>query len=104
VAFKIPYVYDHITKSCRKQAEVIHNHLNPNMHATGQGEAMHRKYKRKYNLAEVKPAAVRVSAVSEWINKLRHNLLHKPALTEVIRIVYITNIHYSIVTKCVWCP
>jgi hypothetical protein len=46
VAFKIPYVYDHITKLCRTQAEVILNHLNPNVLGIGQGEAMHRKYKR----------------------------------------------------------
>jgi hypothetical protein len=25
VAFQIPYVYDCITKSCRQQAEIIHN-------------------------------------------------------------------------------
>jgi hypothetical protein len=30
VAFKIPYVYDFITKLCRQQAEVIQNHHNPN--------------------------------------------------------------------------
>jgi hypothetical protein len=41
---KITYVYDYITKLCRKQAEVIENHLNPNVRATGQGDAMHRKH------------------------------------------------------------
>jgi hypothetical protein len=46
VNFKIPYVYDYLAKLCRMQAEVILNHLNPNIHSTGQGEAMHRKYKR----------------------------------------------------------
>jgi hypothetical protein len=46
VAFKIPYVYDYITKLCRAQAEVILNHRNPILHGIGQGEAMHRKYKR----------------------------------------------------------
>jgi hypothetical protein len=44
--FKIPYVYDYITKLCGRQAEVILNHENPNVHAIGQGEARHRKYKR----------------------------------------------------------
>jgi hypothetical protein len=39
VAFKIPYVYDFITKLCRKQAEVIQNHVNPNVRNIGQGEA-----------------------------------------------------------------
>jgi hypothetical protein len=46
LAFKIPYVYDYITKLCRRQAEVILNHENPNVHAVGQGEARHRKHKR----------------------------------------------------------
>jgi hypothetical protein len=39
-------VYDDITKLCRNLMEVIQNHPNPNVHAIGQEEAMHRKYKR----------------------------------------------------------
>jgi hypothetical protein len=31
LAFKIPYVYDNISKLCRRQAEVILNHENPNV-------------------------------------------------------------------------
>jgi hypothetical protein len=31
LAFKIPYVYDYITKLCRRQAEVIINHENQNV-------------------------------------------------------------------------
>jgi hypothetical protein len=46
LAFKIPYVYDYITKLRRRQAEVILNHENPNVRAIGQGEARHRKHKR----------------------------------------------------------
>jgi hypothetical protein len=46
MAFKIPYVYDYITKLCRQQAEVIQNHDNKNIHNIGQGEARHRGYKR----------------------------------------------------------
>jgi hypothetical protein len=46
VDFKIPYVYDYTTTLCRTQAEVILNHLNPNVRGTGQGEGMYRKYKR----------------------------------------------------------
>jgi hypothetical protein len=46
LAFKIPYVYNYITKLCRRQAEVILNHENPNVRATGQGEPRQRKYKR----------------------------------------------------------
>jgi hypothetical protein len=45
LAFKIPYVYDYITKLCRRQAEVVLNHENPNVRAIGQGEARHRKHK-----------------------------------------------------------
>jgi hypothetical protein len=44
-AFKIPYVYDYIIKLCRRQAEVILNHENPNVRAIGQEEPRHRKYK-----------------------------------------------------------
>jgi hypothetical protein len=46
MTFKIPYVYDYITKLCRQQAEVIQNHDNENVRNIGQGEARHRKYKR----------------------------------------------------------
>jgi hypothetical protein len=46
LAFKIPYVYDYITKLCKRQAEIILNHENPNVRAIGQGEPRHRKYKR----------------------------------------------------------
>jgi hypothetical protein len=45
-AFKLPYVYDYVTKLCRNKAEVIENHENEYVRGTGQGEARHRKYKR----------------------------------------------------------
>jgi hypothetical protein len=45
VAFKVPYVYDYMTKLCRKQAEIILNHRNPIVRGIGQGEAMHRRLK-----------------------------------------------------------
>jgi hypothetical protein len=60
LAFKIPYVYDYITKLCRRQVEVILNYENPNVRAIGQGEASHRKHKR-LNLAAVKSTTVQVS-------------------------------------------
>jgi hypothetical protein len=44
LAFKILYVYDYRTKLCRRPAEVILNHENPNVRAIGQGEPRHRKY------------------------------------------------------------
>jgi hypothetical protein len=43
---KFRYVYDHITKLCRQQAEVIQIHDNENVRNMGQGEARHRKYTR----------------------------------------------------------
>jgi hypothetical protein len=45
LAFKIPYVYNYITKLCRRLAEVILNHENLNVRAIGQREPRHRKYK-----------------------------------------------------------
>jgi hypothetical protein len=42
--FNLPYVYDYITKLCRKQAEVIWTHENEHVRGIGQGEARHRKY------------------------------------------------------------
>jgi hypothetical protein len=46
LAFQIPYVYDYITKLCRRQFEVIQNHDNEDVRIIGQGEARHRKYKK----------------------------------------------------------
>jgi hypothetical protein len=43
---RIPYVYDFITKSCRKQAEFIRNHDNENVRSIGNGEAQHQKHER----------------------------------------------------------
>jgi hypothetical protein len=37
-AFRTHYMYSYIATLCRKQAEVIQNHLTPNVHAVGQGE------------------------------------------------------------------
>jgi hypothetical protein len=44
VAFQMSYVYDYITKLCRKQEEVIQNHGNENVHHIGQDKAQRRKY------------------------------------------------------------
>jgi hypothetical protein len=82
VAFKIPYVCDYITKLYRKQTEVILNHVNPNVHAIGQGEARHRKNKR-LKLVDVWPTSFQLINWSfKVVPKLRHNLLHKPALAD----------------------
>jgi hypothetical protein len=39
-------MYDYITKLCRTPAEVILNHIHPNVRGSGREEATHRKYKR----------------------------------------------------------
>jgi hypothetical protein len=46
MAFKLPYIYDYITKLSRQQAEVIQNHENANVRNIGPGDPRHRKYKR----------------------------------------------------------
>jgi hypothetical protein len=46
VASQIPYIYDYITKLCRREAEIIQSHENENVHNIGQGETPHTKYKR----------------------------------------------------------
>jgi hypothetical protein len=45
VAFHVPYVYDYITKLCRKQPEIIHDYENENLRHIGLGQTPHRKYK-----------------------------------------------------------
>jgi hypothetical protein len=46
MAFKLPYIYDYITKLCRQQGEVIQNHENAIIRNIGRGEPRHRLYKR----------------------------------------------------------
>jgi hypothetical protein len=46
MAFKLLYVYDYITKLCRKQAEVIQNHENANICNIEEDEPRHMKYNR----------------------------------------------------------
>jgi hypothetical protein len=55
VAFKIPYVYEYITKLCRRQVKVIQDHQSPNVLATGQGNT------KGLNLAAARPTTVQVS-------------------------------------------
>jgi hypothetical protein len=46
VVLKIPYPQNCIIKLCRKQAEVIQNHLNQKYMQLDKKESMHRKHKR----------------------------------------------------------
>jgi hypothetical protein len=41
MAFKLPYIYDYITKLFRQPAEVIQNHENANVPNIGQDEMRH---------------------------------------------------------------
>jgi hypothetical protein len=44
---------------------------------------------RGLDLAAVRPVTIQLTAVSEQLHKLRHKLLHKPALTENLCIFFI---------------
>jgi hypothetical protein len=41
MTFKIPYLYDFVTKLCRQQKTVILNHENINIGSIGQDEGRH---------------------------------------------------------------
>jgi hypothetical protein len=45
VALQVPYIYNYITKLCRRQAEINHNNENENVHNIGKDKTTHRKYK-----------------------------------------------------------
>jgi hypothetical protein len=45
-ALNILYIYDYMTKLCRRQTEIIQNYGNDNVRNTGQGELRQRKFKR----------------------------------------------------------
>jgi hypothetical protein len=60
LGFKLPFIYDYITKLCRQQVEVIQNHENANIRNIGQGEPNTGNI-RGLNLAAVKHATVQVT-------------------------------------------
>jgi hypothetical protein len=69
-----------------KQVEVIQNHENPNVHvrAIGQGEPRRRKYKRlKLGGGQAYERSSVYNCRFLGLNRLRHRLLHYPALTDV---------------------
>jgi hypothetical protein len=57
MAFKLPYIYDYITKLRRQQAEVIQNHEHANVRIIG---PRHRNT-RGLKLAEIKHTTVQVT-------------------------------------------
>jgi hypothetical protein len=61
-AFNLPYVYDYVTKLCKKQAEIIRNHENELVRGIDQGDARHRKY-RTLNLGGGKATTVEVTTL-----------------------------------------
>jgi hypothetical protein len=65
MAFKLPYIYNYITKLCRRHAEVIQIHENANACNIGQGESRHKECKKlklgggqAYDRSSDKPAVV----------------------------------------------
>jgi hypothetical protein len=60
VAFQILYIYDYVTKLCRKQAEVIQNHENVNVRYIGQAKPSTENIKG-LNLAVVICTIIQVS-------------------------------------------
>jgi hypothetical protein len=73
VALKILYVYDYITKLCRIHAELILNHVNPNVRGTGQGEDRHRKYRRlKLGFGQACPMTVQLTNCSFRVIKIEY--------------------------------
>jgi hypothetical protein len=99
VAFRIPFVYDYITKLCRMQVEVIPNHRNPIVCDTGQGESMCRKYKRlKLGSSQVYDCS------SDWLSfRVLKNLLQELALTEALFMYCLNVIKNCAVTKGAQC-
>jgi hypothetical protein len=45
-ALNIPYIYEYITKLCKKEEKIKQNHGNANVRNIGQDESRHRKFKR----------------------------------------------------------
>jgi hypothetical protein len=60
MAFKLPYIYDYITKLCRQQ-EVLQNHENADVRNIGQGEPPDTGNVRRLSLAAVKHTTVQVT-------------------------------------------
>jgi hypothetical protein len=60
MAFKLPYMYDYITKLCRQQAEVIQNHENAKF-ATLDKANCDTGNMRSLNLAAVSHSTVEVT-------------------------------------------
>jgi hypothetical protein len=82
-AFRIPYIYDYITKLCRQQAEDIRNRENANIRNIGQGESRHRKHKT----LKLGGGQAYDSSGDQTASKLGITYSSKPGLTEVLYIL-----------------
>jgi hypothetical protein len=82
-ALNLPYVYDYITKLCRKQTEVIRNHENGHFGGVEQGEARH------IHLEAVKLTTIQVTRLlsQHKICKIGMICSAKPVLTEELCVV-----------------
>jgi hypothetical protein len=80
VALTIPYVYDYITKLFRAQAEVILNHVNPNVRGIGQGEVRHGKPNTNFTFVVDRPTVY--SCINFVIGGVAKNFL--PLLLKVL--------------------
>jgi hypothetical protein len=78
-AFGIPYIYDYITKLCRKQAKIIQIHGNANVCNIGQGKANRNiKNLRGLSLVAVKRTTVQVIRLLLYyrLQMMEHDLLY----------------------------
>jgi hypothetical protein len=76
-AFNIPYIYDYITKLCKKQGKIIQHHGNANIRNIGQGEQRHRKLKRlKLGGGQVSTVQVFRLMLQCRLQMMEHDLLY----------------------------
>jgi hypothetical protein len=59
MSFRVPYIYDYITKLCRQQAEVKQNHKNADVRDIGKMKSYAENI-RGLSLAEVKLTTVQI--------------------------------------------
>jgi hypothetical protein len=76
MAFKIPHLYDFVTKLCRQQATAILSHENIDFRIIGHGEALHRKYKR-WRSGVQSISCLDSAYILEQYMYIEHNLLYK---------------------------
>jgi hypothetical protein len=85
----------------------LHVHLDldsESCKSNEQVEAKHTKSKRlKLGGGQVS-TTVQLTAVLEQLRKLKHSLVQKSAMTDVLCVSCMSTVHCSAVTNRVWCP